>query len=144
MPAMDFPPLLRAKHAQHVVLIHFPIALFLTGVAFDTVARCTKRTSLAVAAHVNLVVAATFVPAVLATGMLAWQWQLLGQKLRGALLLHLVLGSVCGLLMGVVAWIHIRARRNLPDYRFLLELPAALMLVLVGHLGGVLSGVNSP
>jgi uncharacterized membrane protein len=24
-----------AKHAQHVVLIHFPIALFLTAVAFD-------------------------------------------------------------------------------------------------------------
>ena len=24
-----------AKHSQHVVLIHFPIALFITAVAFD-------------------------------------------------------------------------------------------------------------
>ena len=31
-----------AKHAQHVVLIHFPIALYLTGVAFDVVAEWTK------------------------------------------------------------------------------------------------------
>ena len=29
---------LLAKHAQHVVLIHFPIALFVAGVAFDFLA----------------------------------------------------------------------------------------------------------
>jgi hypothetical protein len=28
-----------AKHAQHVVLIHYPIALFLAGVAFDFLAQ---------------------------------------------------------------------------------------------------------
>jgi uncharacterized membrane protein len=142
MRAMDFRSWLLETHAQHLGLLHFPIALFRTGVAFDVAARCTKRTSLAVAAQANLVVAASFVPPVLATGILAWPWQLLGQKLRGALRLHLVLGSVWGWLMGVVGWVHIRARRNLPDYRCLLELPVALLLVLVGHLGGVLSGVN--
>jgi len=34
---------LLAKHAQHVVLIHFPIALFIAGVAFDFLAQWTKR-----------------------------------------------------------------------------------------------------
>ena len=31
-----------AKHAQHVVLIHFPIALFIAAVAFDYLAHWTK------------------------------------------------------------------------------------------------------
>jgi hypothetical protein len=33
---------LLAKHAQHVVLIHFPIALFITAVAFDFLAQWRK------------------------------------------------------------------------------------------------------
>src|SRR6266481_1873519 len=33
--AFDPSTVLLAKHAQHVVLVHFPIALFITGVAFD-------------------------------------------------------------------------------------------------------------
>jgi hypothetical protein len=33
----DLKTALLAKHAQHVVLIHFPIALFITGVAFDLI-----------------------------------------------------------------------------------------------------------
>jgi len=36
---------LLAKHAQHVVLIHFPIALFLTGFVFDLTARWTKNST---------------------------------------------------------------------------------------------------
>ena len=31
----DLKTVVLAKHAQHVVLIHFPIALFITAVAFD-------------------------------------------------------------------------------------------------------------
>jgi hypothetical protein len=31
----DLKTVLLAKHAQHVVLIHFPIALFTVAVAFD-------------------------------------------------------------------------------------------------------------
>ena len=36
---------LLAKHAQHVVLIHFPIGLFLAAVAFDLMALWAKRRS---------------------------------------------------------------------------------------------------
>jgi uncharacterized membrane protein len=31
----DIKTVVLAKHAQHVVLIHFPIALFITAVAVD-------------------------------------------------------------------------------------------------------------
>jgi len=40
----DLRTVLMAKHAQHVVLIHFPLALFITGVLFDLLSR-GKRTS---------------------------------------------------------------------------------------------------
>ena len=39
-----------AKHAQHVVLIHFPIALFTVAVAFDYLSQWTKSQALAAAA----------------------------------------------------------------------------------------------
>src|SRR5271167_3728379 len=83
---------LLAKHAQHVVLIHFPIALFLCGVAFDAAARWTKRRGLADAAYYNFLVAAISTIPVLATGILAWQFALEGQKLKGILLEHMLLG----------------------------------------------------
>jgi hypothetical protein len=34
---------LLAKHAQHVVLIHFPIALYLSGTLFDFVVRLFRK-----------------------------------------------------------------------------------------------------
>jgi hypothetical protein len=39
-----------AKRAQHVVLIHFPIAVFVTAVAFDYLAQWTRNETLAAAA----------------------------------------------------------------------------------------------
>src|SRR5947207_15855537 len=82
---------LLAKHAQHVVLVHFPIALFLTGVAFAFAALFTKSAAFATAAHFNIIAAAVTVVPVLPTGIVAWHWQLAGQKLMGILLLHLLL-----------------------------------------------------
>ena len=64
----DLKTALLAKHAQHVVLIHFPIALFITAVAFDLIAQWTKRRGLADAAYYNLLVAAISTLPVLATG----------------------------------------------------------------------------
>jgi uncharacterized membrane protein len=160
---LDIRAALTAKHAQHVVLIHFPIALFLSGVVFDFAARWTKRTNskgtnskwkifdgttLASAADVNLFAAAVSVLPVVVSGIMAWQWQLEGQRLRGVLLLHLVLGALSGALIGVIGWIHFRAGRTpdrpLSDYRLPLEFIAALIVMLTGHLGGFLSGVNVP
>jgi len=136
-----------AKHAQHVVLIHFPIALFLAAVAFDLMAHWTKRRGLADAAYYNLLAAAISTFPVLATGLLAWQFQLEGQKLKGLLLLHLVLACLSTVMIWVVWWVHFRARRRtvyLPAYRLIIELVAAGIVALTGHLGGFLSGVNGP
>ena len=138
---------LLAKHAQHVVLIHFPIALFLAGVAFDLIAQWTKRRILAEAAYYNLLLAAiSTVPAV-ATGVLAWQFALEAQKLKGVLLQHLVLGCVSTVLIWLVWWVHFRARQQaglLAGYRVSIELLAVSTVALTGHLGGFLSGVNGP
>jgi hypothetical protein len=65
----DIKAALFAKHAQHVVLIHFPIALFITAVAFDLIAQWTKRRGVADAAYYNLLVAAISTLPVLATGL---------------------------------------------------------------------------
>ena len=35
----DIQSALLARHAQHVVLVHFPIGLFITGVVFDLLRR---------------------------------------------------------------------------------------------------------
>ena len=46
MHPFDLRQMLFDKHAQHVVLIHFPIALFIAGVGLDFVAKWTKRSEL--------------------------------------------------------------------------------------------------
>ena len=139
---------LLAKHAQHVVLVHFPIALFLAGVAIDFIAQMTKRNALAAAAYYNFIVAAISTPAVVATGLLAWHFQLEGQKLKGILLQHLVLGVASSAVICIVAYLHVRSHRAqgkpLPTWRLPLELLAVAMVALTGHLGGFLSGVNIP
>jgi uncharacterized membrane protein len=143
----DLKTVFLAKHAQHVVLVHFPIALFITAVAFDLIAQWTKRRGLADAAYYNLLMSATSTVPVLATGLFAWQFQLEGQKLKGILLLHLVLACVSTVTIWMVWWVHFRARRRtvfLPIYRFAIEFLAVGMVALTGHLGGFLSGVNGP
>jgi uncharacterized membrane protein len=138
---------LLAKHAQHVVLIHFPIALFITAVAFDLIAQWTKRGGLADASYYNLLGAAISTLPVLATGIVAWQYQLEGQKLKGTLLQHVVLAGVSTVMIWLVWWVNFRARQRaeaLPSYRIAIEFLAVAAVMLTGHLGGFLSGVNGP
>ena len=147
MNPFDLKSALLARHAQHVVLIHFPIALFLVSVAYDFIAQWKRAAVFATVAYFNLTVAAfSSVPAV-ATGLMAWRWQLEGQKLKGTLLLHLLLGLGSTALIWLVWWLHFRGRkpeRALPLYRLPLEALAAAVVALTAHLGGFLSGVNAP
>jgi uncharacterized membrane protein len=142
----DIRTVLLARHAQHVVLIHFPIALFLSAVAFDYLGQWTKNRALAAAAYFNFVLAAAFTVPVVATGLAAWQWALEGQRLKGILLMHLVQGCLSSVLIWLVLWIHWRVRRHsgasLPNYRLPVEAIAVLLVGLTAHLGGFLSGVN--
>jgi uncharacterized membrane protein len=147
MNPFDLKSVLLARHAQHVVLIHFPIALFLVSVAFDFAAQWKRMITLATVVYYNLTVAALLSIPVVATGLMAWRWQLEGQKLKGTLLLHLLLGLASSALIWLVWWIHYRGRkpeRTLPRYRLPLEALAAAVVALTAHLGGFLSGVNAP
>ncbi|HET9306798.1 MAG TPA: DUF2231 domain-containing protein, partial [Candidatus Sulfotelmatobacter sp.] len=97
--------------------------------------------------YYNLLAAAVSTVPVIATGLLAWQFQLEGQKLKGILLLHVVLACVSSVMIWLVWWVHFRARRrtvHLPSYRLAVELLAVGLVALTGHLGGFLSGVNGP
>ena len=143
----DLRTILLAKHAQHVVLIHFPIALFMTGVGFDLLSRGKRDSQLAAAAYLNLsIAAATVLPAV-ATGLLAWQFALDGKRLKGLLLLHLIAALSAALLVVASWWMHWRSRRpdtvSLPRYRIPVELLGVAIIALTAHLGGFLSGVNT-
>ena len=86
---------LLAKHAQHVVLIHFPIALFISAVAFDFLATVDQAPRVGRYRLLQPDRSRLFqrLP-VLTTGILAWRFQLEGQKLKGLLLFHLVLACV--------------------------------------------------
>jgi uncharacterized membrane protein len=142
----DIKTVILAKHAQHVVLVHFPIALFIAAVAFDYFAQWRKNQALAAAAYFNLLLAALSTVPVVVSGLVAWQWALEGQKIKGILLMHLTLGCISSLSIWLVFWIHWRVRRlperSLPKYRFPIEALAVLIVGLTGHLGGFLSGVN--
>ncbi len=148
MHPFDIRTVVFAKHAQHVVLIHFPIAFFIIGVLFDFLAQWKNQRLLAAAAYYNLLVAAIAIIPVVVTGILAWQWELEGQKLKGILLVHLAMGCLSSVLICVVWFIHLRTRRKqevvLPGYRLPIEAVAVVIVALTGHLGGFLSGVNGP
>src|SRR5207249_10652813 len=85
----DLKAALLAKHAQHPVIIHFPIALFIISVTFDLIAIWRSNPTMARAAFYNLIGAALTAPVAIASGLIAWQWQFEGTKLKGNL--HLLL-----------------------------------------------------
>src|SRR3984893_1241289 len=144
----DLKSALLAKHAQHVVLVHFPIALFITSFVFDLLAFWTGVVWLAKAAYSNLIGAAITALAAVITGVLAWQLQLEGEKLRGNLQLHLGLGGSSAVLIWLLAWWRGRQERTdsgrLAVGYWALAFLAVLVIALTGHLGGILSGVEVP
>jgi uncharacterized membrane protein len=141
----DWKTAILAKHAQHVVWIHFPIALYICAVFFRLIDRTTNRRRFADAAYCNISAAAIATFPAVATGILAWRFQLESQPIQGVLLLHLVLACVSSVMIWLTWWMHFRARRlpkGLPRGSVAFELLAVVAIVLTGHLGGFLSGVN--
>jgi uncharacterized membrane protein len=145
MNPFDPQAVLLAKHAQHVVLIHFPIALFIIGFVFDVLAQRLNRQELEDVAYYNLLAAAILSLPTVLTGLIAWQWLLEGHKLKGILLYHLVFGLASAVIILISWWLHFSARRKfhaVPSWRIPVELLGVLLLMITGHLGGFLSGVN--
>ena len=143
----DVKAALLAGHAQHPVIVHFPIALFIASAVFDVLAIWRKQPLLAVVAYFNLVGAALTVPLAIVTGLAAWQWQLEGAKLKGNLELHLICGLTTASLIFVLCWLRsrLRAKGDSPRaFYFAVMALGLLMITLTGHLGGIVSGVEAP
>ena len=103
---------LLAKHAQHVVLVHFPIALFITGVAFDLAAQWTKRRALSRCRLLQPDDCRGFDAAGDGHRDAGLAVPVGGQKLKGILLLHLVFGVGFRAADLAAWWVHFRARRR--------------------------------
>ena len=143
----DLKAALLAGHAQHPVIIHFPIGLFIASVVFDLLAVWRKQPMLAAVAYYNLLGAALTIPIAIATGLGAWQWQLEGATIKGNLRLHMICAVTSALLIFLLSWMRSRLRikgSSLSIGYWALTLVALVVITLTGHLGGILSGVESP
>jgi len=141
----DLKAALLAGHAQHPVLIHFPIGLFIASVVFDLVAVWRKQPILATVGYYNLLGAALTIPFAIATGLGAWQWQLEGAAIKGNLRLHMICALTSALLIFFLCWMRLRVRTKgiSPGIGYwTVTLIALLAITLTGHLGGILSGVE--
>ncbi len=134
-------------HAQHPVIVHFPIALFIASAVFDILAIWRKQPVFAAVAYFNLVGAAMTIPLAIATGLGAWRWQLEGARLKGNLQLHLICALTTGAIIFLLCWrrSRLRAKGDSPHAGYFAVMALGLMMItLTGHIGGILSGVETP
>ena len=134
-------------HAQHPVIVHFPIALFIASAVFDILAIWRKQPVFSAVAYFNLVGAAMTIPLAIATGLGAWRWQLEGVKLKGNLQLHLICALTTGAIIFLLCWrrSRLRAKGDSPGAGYFAVMALGLMMItLTGHIGGILSGVETP
>src|SRR5437764_12064008 len=142
----DLKAALLAGHAQHPVIVHFPIALFIASVVFDILAIWRKQPILATVSYLNLIGAAITIPLAIATGLGAWQWQLEGAALKGNLRLHLICAlTSAALIVGLcLKRSRVQAQNQSPSaFYFVFVTLALVMITLTGHLGGIFSGVET-
>jgi uncharacterized membrane protein len=143
----DVKAALLAEHAQHPVIIHFPIALFIASVVFELLAVWRKQPIFATVAYYNLLGAAITIPLAIATGLGAWHWQLEGAAIKGNLRLHMICALTSALLILFLTWkrSRLRAKGSSPRGAYFAVMALGLMMItLTGHLGGILSGVETP
>ena len=143
----DLKAALLQAHAQHPVIIHFPIALFIASVVFELLALWRKQPVFAAVAYYNLIGAAITIPFAIATGLGAWRWQLEGATLKGNLRLHLICALTSASLIFLLCWMRSRLRAKGISPRiayFAVTVLALMMITLTGHIGGILSGVETP
>src|ERR1043166_6767434 len=105
----DVKAALLAGHAQHPVIIHFPIALFIASIVFEVMAAWRKQPVLETVAYYNLLAAALTIPFAIATGLGAWHWQLEGAAIKGNLRLHMICALTSALLILLLTWMRASA-----------------------------------
>jgi len=131
-----------AKHAQHIVLVHFPIGLCLTSVIFEVLGKWRANAALISASYYNQLSAAIASLPVIVTGILAWRLQLDGATLKGNLLLHLTFGVTTSILMWSVVALYRRTEPKWIRVRYFVQVLTAICVSITGHVGGFVSGVN--
>ncbi len=131
-----------AKHAQHVVLVHFPIGLCLTSVVFEVLGKWRSNAALISASYYNQLAASIASLPVMATGLLAWRFQLEGATLKGNLLTHLIFGVATSILMWSVVVLYRSTEAKWIRIRYIAQVLTAVCVSVTGHLGGFVSGVN--
>jgi uncharacterized membrane protein len=148
MNPFDLKSVILAKHAQHVAMVHFPIALIVVSVAFDLLSLREQSLALLRAAYYTVIVAAISAMPTIATGILAWQLQFEGKAPKGNLKLHMILALSSSVMIWLVCWLHIKEQRKpqagSPGVRLAVESVAVALTLLTGHVGGFVSGVNGP
>jgi uncharacterized membrane protein len=143
----DLKAALLAGQAQHPVIIHFPIALFIASVVFEVLAVWRKQPVFASVAYYNLLGAALTLPLAIAIGLGAWQWQFEGAAIKSNLRLHMICALSSATLIFILCWMRSRLRAMAFTPRlayFTVRGLALMMITLTGHLGGILSGVETP
>ena len=143
----DVTAALLAGHAQHPVIVHFPIALFIASVVFDILAIWRRQPILATVSYFNLIGAAITIPLAIASGLGAWQWQLEGATLKGNLQLHLICAlTSAALIVGLcLKRLRVQAKSRSPSASYFVVVALAfVMITITGHLGGIVSGVETP
>jgi uncharacterized membrane protein len=148
MNPFDLKSVILAKHAQHVALVHFPIALIFISVLFDLLSLREQSLPLLRAAYYTVIAAAISAVPTIATGLLAWQLQFEGKGPKGNLKLHLILALFSSVMIWLVCFLHIKQQRkpqfNSPGVRLAVELATVALTMLTAHVGGFVSGVNGP
>src|SRR6059036_1271532 len=132
MNSFNLKAALLAKHAQHPVIIHFPIALFIVSVAFDLLAIWKRNPVLAKAAFYNLIGAALTAPVAIASGLTAWQLE--GSKLKGNLLLHLLFALAASGMIWLLSGWRISQRKlpqRTPGLTYILLALATVLLIAI-------------
>jgi uncharacterized membrane protein len=146
MNPFDLKSVFLARHAQHVAMVHFPIALIVVSLLFDLLSLRKQNLALLRAAYYTVIVAAISAVPTVATGILAWQLQFEGKAPRGDLKVHISLAIFSSLLIWLVCWLHIKEQREpqfrSPGIRLSVEVMAVALTLLTGHIGGFVSGVN--
>jgi uncharacterized membrane protein len=128
MNPFDLKSVLLAKHAQHVALVHFPIALIFVSVAFDLLSLRKQNLALLRAAYYTVIAAAIAAVPTVATGILAWQLQCQGKASRGNLKLHMFLALSASVLIWLICWLHIREQRKPQSADFERVIPMLLFI----------------
>jgi uncharacterized membrane protein len=148
MNPFDLKAVFLARHAQHVALVHFPIALIFVGALFDLLSLREQSLALLRAAYYTVIVAAISAFPTIITGVLAWQLQFEGKGPKGNLKLHMMLALCSTVVIWLVCWLHVKAQRdprpNSTGLRLAIEAVAVALTLLTAHVGGFVSGVNGP